>query len=553
MKQITIYCENTGSYKMYPVGTSAQDIFNDQNIALSSPVLGCYINNLVSDMNYAVSTPINIRFFDFTDLSGQRIYFRSLVFVLHKVLKDLYRQASLTIEHAVPNGYYCTFLKLPVDVDNDFLTAFEKRTKEIIAADLPFVTQQILTTEAVRLFQEHGLSEKARLFQSLNRLYTIVNRLDDSVNYFHGYMAPSTGCVNIFKINKYHDGILLRLPNPQKPDEIVGMEDHPKLFTIFREHKEWAKLVQAKNIPDVNTIVDQDKASNLIKISEALHEKKIAQIADEICRRDDVRFIMIAGPSSSGKTTFGKRLSVQLGVAGRHPYNISLDNYFIDREKTPLDETGNYDFERLDALDLEQLNQNLVDLTEGKEVLLPKYDFKTGKRFYDDEKITMKADDVIIIEGIHGLNPQLTPKIDPKLKYLIFISALTQISIDRQDYISTSDNRLIRRIVRDARYRNYSALDTLSRWRSVRSGEEKYIFPYQENADVMFNSALIYELGVLKYDAIPLLEEVPENTSQYNEAQRLMRILSYFKPIGLREIPPTSILREFLSGSSFRY
>jgi uridine kinase len=331
------------------------------------------------------------------------------------------------------------------------------------------------------------------------------------------------------------------------------MEDHPKLFTIFREYKEWAKLVQAKNIPDVNSWVEKDKASNLIKISEALHEKKIAQIADEICQRKEVRFVMIAGPSSSGKTTFGKRLSVQLGAAGIHPYNISLDNYFVDRDKTPLDEYGNYDYERLDALDLELLNQNLVDLTEGKEVELPKFDFKTGARFYDGERIKMQADDVLIMEGIHGLNPELTPKIDPKLKYLIFISALTQISIDRQDYISTSDNRLIRRIVRDARYRNYSALDTLSRWRSVRNGEEKYIFPFQENADIMFNSALIYELGILKDDAIPLLEEVPENKPEYNEARRLMGILSYFKPIGIKEIPPTSILREFLSGSSFRY
>jgi uridine kinase len=284
-----------------------------------------------------------------------------------------------------------------------------------------------------------------------------------------------------------------------------------------------------------------------------LHEKKIAQIADEICQRKEVRFIMIAGPSSSGKTTFGKRLSIQLGAAGMHPFNISLDNYFVDREKTPLDASGNYDFECLDALDLEQLNQDLVDLTEGKEITLPKYDFKTGTRYYDGEHIKMQEDDVIIIEGIHGLNPELTKKIDPKLKYLIFISALTQISLDRQDHISTSDNRLIRRIVRDARYRNYSALETLSRWKSVRSGEEKYIFPFQENADIMFNSALIYELGVLKYDAIPLLDEVPENTPEYNEARRLTRILSYFKSIGIREIPPTSILREFLSGSSFRY
>ena len=553
MKQIAIHCENTGSHKMYSLGTTAREIFDDQKVSLDFPVLGCYVNNLVNDMNYAVSRPVNIRFFDFTGASGQRIYFRSLVFILHKALKDLYRQAFLTVEHAVPRGYYCSFRQLPVSVDDTFIATLKKRAQEIIAADLPFITRQIPTTEAVKLFQEHGLSEKAHLFQSLNRLYTIVNHLDDAVNYFHGYLAPSTGCLNVFDINKYHDGILLRLPNPQNPNEIADMEDHPKLFHIFREHKEWARLVQAKNIPDVNALVDGDKASNLIKISEALHEKKIAQIADEIHQRKEVRFVMIAGPSSSGKTTFGKRLSVQLGAVGIHPYNISLDNYFVDREKTPLDEAGNYDFERLDALDLEQLNQDLVDLTEGKEVLLPKFDFKTGKRYYDGENIKIREDDVVIIEGIHGLNPELTPKIDPKLKYLIFISALTQISIDRQDHISTSDNRLIRRIVRDARYRNYSALDTLSRWKSVRSGEEKYIFPFQENADSMFNSALIYELGVLKYDAIPLLDEVPENTPEYNEAQRLIRILSYFKPIGIREIPPTSLLREFLSGSSFRY
>jgi uridine kinase len=473
---------------------------------------------------------------------------------LHKALKDLYPQAFLTVEHAVPHGYYCSFRQLPVAVDNTFITALRNRSQKIIDANLPFVTQQMPAAEAVEMFQENGLPEKARLFQSLNRFYITVNRLDDSINYFHGYLVPSTGCINIFEIHKYHDGVLLRLPNPQKPNEIACIEDHPKLFSIFREHKEWERLIQEKNIPDVNALVDEDKASNLIKISEALHEKKIAQIADDIYRRkEEVRFIMIAGPSSSGKTTFGKRLSVQLGAVGMHPFNISLDNYFVDREKTPLDAAGNYDFERLDALDLEQLNQDLMDLTEGKEITLPKFDFKTGARYYDDEKIKMQEDDVVIIEGIHGLNPKLTTKIDPQLKYLVFISALTQISLDRQDHISTSDNRLIRRIVRDARYRNYSALETLSRWRSVRSGEEKYIFPFQENADIMFNSALIYELGVLKYDAIPLLDEVPENTPEYNEAQRLIRILSYFKTIGLREIPPTSILREFLSGSSFRY
>jgi uridine kinase len=299
--------------------------------------------------------------------------------------------------------------------------------------------------------------------------------------------------------------------------------------------------------------VYQDKASSLIKISEALHEKKIAQIADEIHRREHTRFVMIAGPSSSGKTTFSKRLSVQLGALGIRPLNISLDNYFLNRKNTPVDEFGNYDFERLEALDIALFNQNLADLAKGKEVLLPKYDFKTGERYFDDERIVLHPSNVLVIEGIHALNPKLTAMIDTELKYLIFISALTQISIDRQDYISTSDNRLIRRIVRDARYRNYSALDTLNRWQSVRSGEDKYIFPFQENADVMFNSALIYELGVLKHDAVPLLDEVPENVPEYNEAQRLKRILSYFKSIEIREIPPTSILREFLSGSSFRY
>lgn len=554
MRQIEIYCENTGAYTRYPLGTSLKTIFENQKVELKYTVLAAYVDNFVRDMNYAIYKPVNVRYFDYTDTSGRRIYFRSISFVLIKAMQDLYRQTAVTLENSVPHGYYISFKQLPVALDDKFVQTLKKRMTEIINADLPFVSEKIPTTYALRLFEENKLFEKMRLFKSLNKTYTLVNRLDTSINYLHGYLVPSTKYLSLFDIDLYNGGILLRIPDAVDPLRLDIKEDHPKLFTIFREHKEWAKLVQAKNIPDVNMHVEIDNASSLIKISEALHEKKIAQIADNIHQNcEKVRFVLVAGPSSSGKTTFSKRLGVQLGALGVHPFMLSLDDYFVDREFTPLDENGEYDFESIDALDLERFNADLNNLAVGKEVVIPRFDFITGKRAPEGVKMKMKPDDILIIEGIHGLNPKLTKEIPAEMKFFVFISALTQIAIDRQDYISTSDNRLIRRMVRDAKYRNYSALETIKRWPSVRAGEEKNIFPYQENADVMFNSALIYELGVLKYEAVPLLNEVPENEPAYNEAQRLLRILSYFKPIGIKEIPPTSILREFLSGSSFRY
>ncbi|MDR0364966.1 MAG: nucleoside kinase [Bacteroidales bacterium] len=554
MRHIEVYCENTGAYKRYLLGTTLKEICDDQKIKLAYPILGVYVNNLVQDLNYPIYKPINVRFFDYTDAAGRRIYFRSITFVLYKAMQDLYRQTSVTLENSVPHGYYFSFKQLPVTLDEKFIAVLKKRMQEIIRADLPFITQKIPTKDALALFKEGKLTEKARLFKSLNRLYTIINRLDDSVNYLHGYLAPSTKCLSIFDIDLYQGGVLLRVPNPANPTIVEKKEDHPKLAEIFKEHKEWAKLVQAKNIPDVNMHVEEDHASMLIKIAEALQEKKIAQIADMIhLQSDKIRFVLIAGPSSSGKTTFSKRLAVQLGASGIHPYAISLDDYFINREDTPLDENGNYDFESIEALDLQKFNEDLATLARGEETIIPKFDFKTGCRAPEGTRMKINPSDIVIIEGIHGLNPRLTERIPREMKYLIFISALTQIAIDRQDYISTSDNRLIRRMVRDAKYRDYSALETINRWPSVRIGEEKNIFPFQENANIMFNSALIYELGVLKYDAVPLLNEVPENEPAYNDAQRLLRILSYFKPIGIREIPPTSILREFLTGSSFRY
>lgn len=554
MKHIEIYCENTGAYRRYPLGTQLKEVYEDQNVQLQYPVLGVYANNKVEDLNYPLHKRVNVRFYDYTDPAGRRIYFRSLTFVLYKAMQDLYRQTSVTLENSVPHGYYFLFKQLPVALDERFAQALKKRMQEIVCADLPFVTQKIPTKDALEIFRENKLTEKARLFQSLNKPYTIMNRLDDAFNYLHGYLVPSTKCLDVFDLDLYQDGILLRVPDPANPCKVQSMEEHPKLAGVFKEHKEWAKLVQAKNIPDLNMHVEKDRASNLIKISEALQEKKIARIADAIHSKiDKVRFALIAGPSSSGKTTFGKRLSVQLGTFGISPRMISLDDYFVDRHETPLDENGNYDFENIEALDLKKFNADLADLAAGKEVVIPRFDFLTGARAPEGERMKISPSDIVIIEGIHGLNPRLTEQIPREMKFLIFISALTQIAIDRQDYISTSDNRLIRRLVRDSKYRNYSALETLKRWPSVRAGEEKNIFPFQENADVMFNSALIYELGVLKHDAVPLLNEVPENVPEYNDAYRLLRTLSYFKPIDIKEVPPTSILREFLTGSSFEY
>jgi uridine kinase len=473
-----------------------------------------------------------------------------------KAVKDLYPTSSLRIQHSISKGFYCEIDNLPVDFNLQVVSDIETRMRQIIELNMPFVNKELPVPEVLDLFRENRFFEKEKLFQHCPTLYTSVYFLDNQVDYFYGYLVPSTGYLKVFDLVKYYDGMLLRLPQRQKPELLQPISEERKLFDIFQEYKSWCKIIKVENIGAMNEIVVNGQEGELIKIAEALHEKKVAQIADMIKGAPEPkRMILIAGPSSSGKTTFAKRLAVQLMVGGLKPIQISLDNYFVNRVDTPKDENGEYDFESINALDIDLFTQNFIDLIDGKEVDLPTFSFEKGERIYNGKKLKITDEHVIIVEGIHALNPKLSQKIDKKYKFKIYISALTQLGIDSHNRIPTTDNRLLRRMIRDAQYRGYSAIDTIKRWESVRRGEDKYIFPFQEEANIIFNSALIYELGVLKPYAEKLLKQIPEKALEFSEAQRLLKFLSYFKSIVKKanEIPPTSILREFLTGSAFSY
>lgn len=553
-KLIDIYFENLDEKRSYAVGTDLQTILADIKINLNGQVLGAIVNNKLKELNYEIYKPKNIRFVDLTNPAGRRMYIRSLCFVLYKAVRDLYPGTGFRLEHSVSNGLYCrltdkNILLTPQDIDR-----IKDRMKEIIAADIPFVREEMETEKAIQVFESQGLKEKTELFRTRGNLYTSVYSLGDCVDYFYGFLVPSTGVLQVFDLQHFYTGMLLLGPKRENPSEVEEPVNQEKMLKVFSEFKRWGKVLNISNIGDLNRCVADKNISEMIKISEALHEKKISQIADKIRKhKKRVKLILISGPSSSGKTTFGKRLAIQLKVAGLSPVNLSMDNYFVNREFTPRDEKGDYDFEVLEALDVNLFNQNLLDLMSGKEVELPKFSFETGQRYYDGEKLKISDKQVLVVEGIHALNPNLTPLIADETKYRIYISALTSISIDGHNRIQSTDNRLIRRIVRDYKYRGYSALNTIKRWPSVRRGEMKNIFPYQEEADIMFNSALPYELGVLKRHAEPILKEVQPNQPEYSEANRLLKFFSYFLPISDDEIPPTSLMREFLGGSTFDY
>lgn len=554
INQVEVICQNNGMRKAYPKGTTLGQVTADMQIQLRFPVLGALVNNKLRELSYDLFKPKTIEFVDFTTQTGYRMYARSAAFILYTAVKELFPHAKLRIEHSVSNGAYCELDDLGDCISDADVLALKQKMTEIIAQDIPFTRVEKLTEEVIQMFDHPEHAEKVTLFKYREQLYSSVYGLGDAVNYFYGYLVPSTGYITQFDLTKYFCGFLLRIPEKNSPWQMNGFKRQDKLFKVFREHKKWANILGVSYVGQLNQATSQKRDADLIKISEALHEKKIARIADKIYKRKkDVRVILIAGPSSSGKTTFSKRLSVHLMVLGLQPVQISLDNYFVDRELTPRDENGDYNFETIKALDIDLFNQNLQDLIAGKEAYLPKFDFTTGKQTRKDSMMQMKENQILVIEGIHGLNPELTSSIPDIAKYGIFVSALTQISIDAQNPIPSTDNRLIRRIVRDYRFRNYSALDTLARWDSVRKGEEHYIFPFQENANSMFNSALLYELAVLKTFAEPIIKAVPETRPEYAEAQRLLKFLSYFKQISARDIPPTSIVREFLGGSSFIY
>jgi len=552
-KMIQIICENCGTKKDFQRGTTLKEISEELNVNLKYPILGAFVNNKLKELSYNIYKPKTVEFIDITHPDGMRMYIRSLMFVLQKAVNNIIPGKQLKIEHAISKGLYCE-IERNGTLDIETVFAIGNRMREIIDADIEFKRKEILTTDAIKLFEEAELTQKALLFKFRSQLYTSVYSLDDINDYFYGFLAPSTGYLKVFDLVKYFDGMLLIGPKSDNPDECEEIILQNKLFEILREYKQWGEILNVGYIGNINEIIEKKQVGELIKISEALQEKKLAYIADKIsAQTPHPKLILISGPSSSGKTTFAQRLAIQLKVAGIKPVTLSLDNYFVNRELTPRDENGEYNFEALEALDIDLLNSNLLQLFNGEEIELPRFSFQTGQRYYTGEKLKIDKKTIIIAEGIHALNPNLTPDIDDKDKFKIYVSALTTVSLDNLNRIPTTDTRLIRRIVRDYRYRGYSALETIDRWQSVREGEEKYIFPYQENADVMFNTAVHYETGVLKRYVEPILYEVPKNKKAYREAVRLLKFFSYITPIPDEEIPPTSILREFLGGSSFKY
>ena len=554
---LQICCKNNNISKEFPVGSTLLEIYQGLNLDFPYQVVSAKVNNRSEGLNFRVYNNKDVEFLDVRDPSGMRTYVRSLCFILYKAVHELFPQGKLYVEHPVSKGYFCN-LRIGRPVELADVTAIKQRMQEIIAQNIPFHRTECHTTEAVRIFSEQGMNDKVKLLETSGSLYTYYYTLEDTIDYYYGNLLPSTGFVYLFDLVKYYDGLLLRIPNKTEPTELDEMVKQEKMLDIFKEHLRWNHIMGLSNVGDFNRACQEGAATDLIKVAEALQEKKIAQIADEIYRRcqDDSphgRLVLIAGPSSSGKTTFSKRLSVQLMTNGLRPYPISLDDYFVDREKTPRDAKGNYDYESLYALDLKLFNEQLQALLQGEEVELPHYNFTTGKQEFRGEKLRIDRNMVLILEGIHALNPDLTPQIPDENKFKIYVSALTTISLDDHNWIPTTDNRLLRRIIRDYNYRGCSAQETISRWPSVRAGEDKWIFPYQENADVMFNSALLFEFAVLRYHAEPILNSVPRNCPEYAEAYRLLKFIKYFIPVQDKEIPPTSLLREFLGGSSFKY
>jgi len=554
MKKVEIFCINTNETHYFPLGTSLLEISEQLQVKTKNRVCGAIVNHQVKELSFCVVKAKQIEFFDVSHPYGIRMYVRSLTFVLYAAIKKVFPNVSMRIRKGISKGYFCELNGLGRAITDSDIFALKQEMSNIIAKNIPFIKREMTTSAAVRLLKEQGLHEKAELFEQQGNLYSGLYFLNELGNFLYGNMLYSTGYISHFGLVPYYNGLLLQIPQSGNFSELNKVQKLDKLFGIYQEHNDWAKILNVSGISSLNRFSMQNKGGDIIKISEALHEKKIAEIANLISSRiKQIKLVLVAGPSASGKTTFSKRLAVQLAVNGIKSHQISIDDYFVDREKTPLDEYGNYDYESLGAIDIEFFNSQLLRLFNGEEVQLPKFDFQRGKKDISGEHLKLGSEDILIVEGIHGMNPDMIPEIDEKNTFKIFISALTQISFDEHTHISTADNRLIRRIIRDNQYRGYRAADTIKRWPSVRKGEERNIFPYQENANVMFNSATLYELAILKKYAEPILKLVLENQMEYAESTRLLKFLSYFKPIDDDEIPPTSLLREFLGGSSFAY
>ena len=560
---ITIYCKNTHTYHEVPRGISLIELKDLLHFQLPYPIIAAHVNYKVENLTFRLYKPKDIEFLDASSPSGMRVYVRTLGMVLACAVNELYPQMDLRVEHPISKGYYCT-LQWHQDKDvevgeeeaapqmtREMISAIKQRMLQIIAEDRPIIEEEKQTKEVIRLFASRYNNESS-IFEALGNPYCRYFRMGDYVDYYTNVLLPSSGYLTLFDVVSYQDGLLLRIPNRNNPTVLEDAVSQDKMFSIFREYNRWNKLLRINNVSDFNVACKQNKSFGLIKLAEALHEKKIAQIADAIAEKRP-KIVFISGPSSSGKTTFSKRLQIQLLVDGIRPEVLSMDDYFVNRVDTPKDENGEWDFENVKAVDLPFFRQQMHDILDGKEVELPTYDFSKGERVFEGRKLKLQKDSVLVIEGLHALNPCILPDVDKDLTFKIYVSALTTINIDNHNWIPTTDIRLLRRIVRDYRYRGFSARETIARCPSVVRGEQKWVYPFQEEADVMFNSALIFEFAVLKRHAEPILSEVPKFCEEYTEAHRLIKFLQYFIPVPEKEIPPTSLLREFVGGSSFRY
>lgn len=551
-KQVKFNCVNNGQTIEVPIGMSLEEAYTKTGLQMEYGPVAVKVNNKVEAMHYCLYRPKQVEYLDMKTPTGSRTYTRTLFFILCKAVSDLFPKGSVVIDIPVSNGYYCN-LKIGRKVTPEDAVALRARMQKIVDDDIPIIHHEELTENAINVFRKLGANSKVKLLETLGQLYTTYYDLDGYVDYFYGALLPHTGLVTLFDLVPYYDGLLLRIPSTSNPAVLGELTRQDKMFEIFKEHHRWQNILGIGTVGAFNSAVQKGLASDIVHVSEALQEKKIGRIADMIAERPGVRMVLIAGPSSSGKTTTCKRLSIQLVTNGLRPVQISLDDYFVDRERTPRDEKGDFDYECLHALDVELINKQFKALFRGDEVELPRYNFQTGRSEKSGTKLRLRPRDILVVEGIHALNPELTAQIPEEQKFRVYASALTTILLDTHNYIPTTDNRLLRRIIRDVKYRGCSARDTIHRWPSVRAGENKWIFPYQENADAMFNTAMIYELAVIRTQAEPALEQVHENCEEYAEAYRLRKFLRYFTPLPFDALPPTSLLREFLGGSSFIY
>ena len=557
-QNVRIICRNLGQTLEVPVGCTLEEVYQQTGLTMDFGPVSAIVNNKVEGMHYRIYKQKTIEFLDLRSSSGIRAYTRTLFFVLCKAAHDIWPQCRVMIDIPISNGYYVDIERKDeqgnrVEITPDDIAELRERMTALIAANLPIHRFEATTEEAIEMFRKAGSMSKVKLLEYSGRLYTTYYDLDGYQDYYYGNLLTTTGKLYLFGLEYYYNGILLRIPSRENPEKLGAFIRQDKMFEIFKEHHRWQDILGMRTVGDLNKAISDGHANSLIQLSEALQEKKIAQIADEIASRKHVKMVLIAGPSSSGKTTTCKRLSIQLAVNGIHPIGISLDDYFLDRDQTPRDETGDYDFEHLHALNIPLLNEQMNALFSGEEIELPRYNFQLGKSEKSGKRLQLKGNEVLILEGIHALNPELTAQIPNEQIFRVYASALTTILLDNHNYIPTTDNRLLRRIIRDHKYRGVNALGSIRRWTSVRKGENRWIFPFQENADAIFNSAMLFELAVIKQQAEPLLEQVPENCDEYAEAYRLLKFLRYIKPIPEDQIPPTSLLREFLGGSSFEY